>query len=183
MTNDPEALQELISALGEKLSESQKRIDEQDQQLSDSHSVIEELTEQVKLLKTLYFAKKSEKQRKSEREEQQYSLFDEAELVAKQEDSEVLKGSEAAEDITVKAYARKKGRKSIPEDFPREEIIHDIPEEDKICQCGCRLTKIGEVISEKLNIIPHKITVKRYICGRVIKTFTQKFGTLVFSEV
>ncbi|WP_373878992.1 IS66 family transposase zinc-finger binding domain-containing protein [Maridesulfovibrio hydrothermalis] len=51
----------------------------------------------------------------------------------------------------------------MPENFAREEIIHDIPAEEKICACGCRLTRIYEVISEKLDIVPQKITVKQHI--------------------
>jgi len=43
-----------------------------------------------------------------------------------------------------------------------EEII-DIPEEEKICACGAQMTKIGEETSEKLEIIPQSIFVKKTI--------------------
>jgi hypothetical protein len=31
----------------------------------------------------------------------------------------------------------------------RKEIVHDIPEEEKVCTCGDSLTKIGEEVSLK----------------------------------
>jgi transposase len=42
-------------------------------------------------------------------------------------------------------------------------VIHDLPEEEKVCACGCRLTKIDEEVSEKLDYIPAKLQVIRHI--------------------
>ena len=72
--------------------------------------------------------------------------------------------SDTEEAITVPAHSRKKkGRKKLDDSLPREEIIHDISEEDKKCACGCDLVKIGEEISEKLNVIPEQIYVEKHI--------------------
>ncbi|WP_239061113.1 IS66 family transposase zinc-finger binding domain-containing protein [Desulfovibrio sp. JC022] len=54
-------------------------------------------------------------------------------------------------------WITKNGRRPISEAYPRVEVVHDIPEEDNICPCGCALTRIGEEVSEKLDIIPQKI--------------------------
>jgi hypothetical protein len=35
----------------------------------------------------------------------------------------------------------------LPEDLPREEILVDIPEEQKHCECGAQLVRIGEQTS------------------------------------
>jgi len=71
---------------------------------------------------------------------------------------------EPTEEIKVSAHTKKKpGRKPIPDDLPREEIIHDIPEKEKVCDCGARLVRIGEEVSEQLEIIPAKIKVIRHI--------------------
>ena len=43
------------------------------------------------------------------------------------------------------------------------DVVHDIPEEEKVCACGCRLSRIGEEVSEKLDIVPQKIRVMRHI--------------------
>ena len=64
----------------------------------------------------------------------------------------------------VKSFVRKKkGRKAIDPNIPREEIIIDIPEEEKTCACGEELTKIGEETSEKLHIEPPRIFVVKTI--------------------
>lgn len=51
----------------------------------------------------------------------------------------------------------------MPEHLPRQEVLHDISEEEKVCACGCKLSRIGEEVSEKLDIIPAKIQVIRHI--------------------
>ncbi|MFI3272963.1 MAG: IS66 family transposase [Pseudomonadota bacterium] len=144
----------------------QKQIEEQAHMLEKRDEQIETLSEQVRLLKALEYARRSEKQRKLPSNELQLSLlFNEAEhgTPAEQESSEGQEPSEA-EVIEVPAHTRaKRGRKPLPENLPRVEIIHDIPEEDKICACGCQRKRIGEVASEKLSIIPQQIKVERHI--------------------
>lgn len=68
------------------------------------------------------------------------------------------------EHTEVKPYTRKKaGRKPLSDMLPREEVIHDIPEEEKICACGCELVRMGEDTSERLQIIPEQIYVIKHI--------------------
>jgi len=58
--------------------------------------------------------------------------------------------------VTVFEHTR---RRRLPENLPRVDVIHDILEEEKICSCGCQLSRIGEEVSKKLDIIPDKIRV------------------------
>ncbi len=51
----------------------------------------------------------------------------------------------------------------MPESLPRVEVVHDIDEEEKVCGCGAALERIGEEVSEKLDIIPAIIRVIRHI--------------------
>ena len=68
------------------------------------------------------------------------------------------------ETIVIGAHARKKrGRKALPKDLPRIDIIHDLSEEQKQCGCGQRKSCIGEEISEKLDYIPARLQVERHI--------------------
>jgi transposase len=84
-------------------------------------------------------------------------LFSEEELP----ESEKTDGDEAVE---VAAHRRKKrGRKPLSKFLPREEIVHDIPAEEKQCACGSELVKIGEEVSERLQVIPEQIYVERHI--------------------
>ena len=68
-----------------------------------------------------------------------------------------------AEELTeVKSYSRKKrGRKPIDSTVRRVDRIIDLPEEEKTCKCGARLTKIGEEVSEKVHIIPADVYAER----------------------
>lgn len=71
---------------------------------------------------------------------------------------------EVIEEVTVPMHKRKKaGRKPIDSSIPRHDIVHDIPEEDKKCACGCELSKVDEIVTEKLQIIPEKVYVERHI--------------------
>jgi len=129
--------------------------------IADKDGYIAQLEEQVRLLKALQYAAKSEKARPSQVEEQ-YSLFDEAELATMQAESP--EDAEETEATEIPAHTRrKKGRRPIAESYLRVEVVHDIPEQDKVCPCGCQLTRIGEEVSEKLDIIPQKIQVVRHI--------------------
>jgi transposase len=65
---------------------------------------------------------------------------------------------------TVASYKRKKpGRKPLNPNLPRKEVIIDIPECDKTCVCGKKLSRIGEETSEKLHIIPAQIYVEQTV--------------------
>lgn len=68
------------------------------------------------------------------------------------------------EQIDVAAHRKRKpGRKPLPQNLPRVDVVHDIPDEQKQCSCGARLSRIGEEVSEKLDIIPAVILVIKHI--------------------
>ena len=125
-------------------------------QIADHESYILQLEERIKLLQNVIFCSKSERYKPGPKEEQ-YTLFDEVEKIQAEEPKE-----EPA--IVVPAHKRKKpGRKPLPAELPREDEIHDLPEAEKVCVCGCALTRIGEEISEKLDVVPAKVKVKRIV--------------------
>jgi transposase len=66
--------------------------------------------------------------------------------------------------IIVAAHPRKKpGRKPIDPGIPRKIIVHDIDEADKICGCGHDLVKVGEEITERLQVIPEVVYVEQHV--------------------
>ena len=80
------------------------------------------------------------------------------------ETSEAEEETEREEFSEVKSYTRKKpGRKPLNPKLERKEIIVDIKENDKTCACGAKLTRIGEEVSEKLQIIPMQIYVEKIV--------------------
>lgn len=114
------------------------------------------LREQVRHLYDKLFGRKSEKNRSAE-ESPQLLLFDMPEP-----DPDL----DAADEETIevgKHTRKKKGRKPLPDNLPRVEILHDIEEHEKVCHCGAHLSKISEETSEKLDIIPAVIQVVRHI--------------------
>jgi len=111
------------------------------------------LREKIRHLEGLLYARKSE--RHTVDPSVQPSLFDEAEDVAEESPEP---------EVPVPAHTRRKrGRRPIPEELPREDVVHDLPDGEKVCACGCALTKIGEEVSEKLDVIPPRMRVLRHV--------------------
>jgi transposase len=116
---------------------------------------IEFLEERVRFLQRELFGRKSEK-RPLEPEGRQLELFNEAEVLTEKQAEE--------ETLVVPEHTRRRPkRKPLPKDLPRVEVIHDLDEEQKVCACGAHLSRIGEEVSEKLDIVPAKIQVIRNI--------------------
>ena len=119
-------------------------------------ALYEDLAAQYETLKRRFFGRSSEKQIGND----QPQLFDEP---AGEQPDDSASGSDE-ETTTVRPHTRTKGgRKPLPENIEREEVVLDIPEEDKHCGCGDDLVRIGEEVSEKLSIIPARFIVTRYI--------------------
>ena len=122
---------------------------------------IEALIEQLRLLNAQLYGRSSEKRPAEEiSPEQARLLFNEAEAIA--HSPEV---NSAPESVTIPAHSRKKsGRKPLPQDLPRIEIVHDLPEAQKQCSHdGTTLEVIGQEASEQLDYIPAKLRVIRHI--------------------
>jgi transposase len=114
------------------------------------------LEEQLRLFKNELFGRSSEK--RHEPHADQRPLFE--------GDNEDVAGEDPATDdtIVIGSHSRKKrGRKALPKDLPRIDIIHDLSEEQKQCGCGQLKSLIGEEISEKLDYIPARLQVERHI--------------------
>jgi transposase len=113
------------------------------------------LKEEISLLKHRLFGRKSEKLPVGSG---QLLLFNEAEAAEPEEQGT------AAETIAVPAHERRRGcRKPLPESLLRVEVVHDLTEEQKQCACGEQKSRIGEDVSEQLDIIPPKIQVIQHI--------------------
>ena len=100
----------------------------------------------------------------------QGELFNEAE--------ELVEEAADVEEETITYKRQKPKREKISADIPRERIIHDISDEDKICDC-CQHTlhQIGEDTNEKLEFIPAQVKVivsvrTKYTCKACEKNGT-----------
>lgn len=116
------------------------------------------LREQVEYLKHKLFGRKSEQLTEAER--RQLYLFNEAEVgVGESRDEE----PEAPIAVSAHARTKKRGRRPLPENLPRERVVYDIPEADKQCGCGQPKSVIGEEVSEKLDIEPARLKVRQEV--------------------
>jgi transposase len=55
------------------------------------------------------------------------------------------------------------GRRALPADLPRVEIVHDIPDAEKTCACGKKMISLPPEVSEQLDYVPSKLRVIRHI--------------------
>ena len=111
------------------------------------------LQEQIKSLQDKLFGRKSEK---TPRDDGQLSLFDIPQPTPSISDN--------CEEVTIAEHTRKKrGRKPLPDNLPRIEVIHDLSKEEKQCACGCLKSRIGQEVSEQLEYIPAEVRVIRNI--------------------
>jgi transposase len=117
---------------------------------------VSSLREQLNILIAKRFGPSSEKS-----DIRQLGLFNEAETAEPEQDDE----DEAEQPLTVPAHTRNKpGRKPLPDYIERVDVLHDLPEAEKVCpHDGTTLERIGEEISEQLDVIPAKVQVLRHI--------------------
>ncbi len=123
---------------------------------SEAAKMISILEEQVAFFKDKLYGRRSEKW--SETDLHQMRLFNEAEVGVEN----VIEISESA--VNVRSHGRRKaGRRALPEGLPRVEEIHDLQEQDKVCECGAQLSRFAEETSEQLDVIPAQVRVIRHI--------------------
>jgi len=122
LPNSPAALKEIVGGLRQENIELRARHNKE----------TDILLERISLLRAQLYGRKSEKII-PEDGPKPLPLFDMPEPVDKDD-------ADDADDakIHVPAHDRKKGgRKPLPKNLPRVEVIHDIDDADKVCACGC----------------------------------------------
>tara|TARA_B100000446_G_scaffold137525_1_gene129909 strand:- start:8234 stop:9733 length:1500 start_codon:yes stop_codon:yes gene_type:complete len=122
--------------------------------LASQNSYIQNLEEAVRQARHKQFGPSSEKVSTD-----QGQLFNEPEA-----DSDVVTSEVEETTSEVKSHTRKKKpRVSIPADYPREDILHDLPDSEKTCpHDGTALKHIGFDDHEQLDIIPAQVKVLRH---------------------
>jgi transposase len=174
LPDDPILLRKIIASL---YSEKQS-LESEKQSLESKKNHFEQqarhLQEQLNILIAKRFGRSSEKHDPRQLE---LGLFDEAELIESKDDTPP---DSPGQTTKVAAHERKKkGRKPFPDWLPRIEVLHDLPESEKVCGIdGSRLQEIGREKSEQLDFIPAKIQVLEHVrikygcphCRKGVKT-------------
>ncbi len=152
----PSELTKQITQLMREAGKKDQQIESKDKQIESKDQRIKLLEEMLRLQRQKQFGASSEKDGGG-----QGQLFNEAE-------DDVAADESSEETVTVPAHTRKKKKRvSIPADLPREDVIHDVPESEKICpHDGTELKHIGDETSEQLDIVPATIKVLRHVCRK-----------------
>jgi transposase len=132
--------------------------------LSSSEALIAHLKLAIeKLRRELYGTRSERKARLLDQMELQLE-----ELEASATEDELAAEQSAARTQTVKSFARKRpSRKPFPEHLPRERIVIAAPESCPCCG-SAKLSKLGEDVTETLEVIPRQ--------WKVIQTVREKFS-------
>lgn len=166
MDADPAALPDDIESLKVALLAERARADAAQSEAavaraeqSDAHALIVHLKLQIEKLKREIYGPRSE--RSARLLDQMELQLEELEATATEDELEAEKG--APKTTNVAAFSRKRrSRKPFPEHLPRERVI--VPGSTTCACCGGRrLSKLGEDITETLEVVPRQWKVIQHV--------------------
>jgi transposase len=168
MKTAPETLPDNIETLKNLLLSARELSDQKDAQIAQLKQQYQQILEQFRLAQQKQYGKSSEAST------DQLGLFNEAEQL----DEETASEERQQESIT---YTRNKPKRTpLPKDLPREVMVHDIDEADKVCDsCGNDLHKMGEDKSEQLEFIPAQVKVIEHVRPKYSCRYCEQQGTEV----
>ena len=153
---------EKLAIIESLFTEKNSKISEQESKILALEKEMNWLKEQFKLAQQRKFGRSSENSQTLQME------------IVFNEDGCITEPPEKEETEQI-SYTRRKtktrGRQLDTSKLPREQHIHDLSPEEKICSCGCQLKKIGEDTSEQIERIPEQVKViehirPKYACPR-----------------
>lgn len=153
-------LPDSVSDLLEIVENLHRKLENVEQKLEGAERENNRLHEMLRLLRTQKYGRRSERFG-VELENIQRLLF--ADLEANKAESEDKQPGQSEEIVVAEHTRKKSGRKPLPENLPRVDVIHDITDEEKQCACGSTMSRIGEETAEQLQIEPARLWVERHI--------------------
>lgn len=164
LPDDVVALKALLALATQRANEAEARLANAQARESATEAVIAHLKLQIAKLKREQYGASAERTRRL-LEQMELQLED---LEADAAEDNVIAEAAAAKATTVAAFERKRpSRKPFPDHLPRERVVIPAP-----CACpacgGERLSKLGEDVTETLEVIPRS--------WKVIQTVREKFS-------
>ncbi|WP_062342438.1 IS66 family transposase [Novosphingobium sp. CCH12-A3] len=164
LPDDVVALKALLAVATRRANEAEARLANAQARESATEAVIAHLKLQIAKLKREQYGASAERTRRL-LEQMELQLED---LEADAAEDNVIAEAAAAKATTVDAFERKRpARKPFPDHLPRERVVIPAP-----CACpacgGERLSKLGEDVTETLEVIPRS--------WKVIQTVREKFS-------
>lgn len=162
LPDDPEQLKQMLLEL-------QKLVAQKEDELATKDEQYQSLLERYNGEMAKKYGKSSEKFPGAD------ETFNEAEEILDEADNAILTDTLSTEKSPDKSKPK---RKPLPKDLPRKEIVVDLNENEKVCDC-CqgKLHKIGESRSEKLEFIPAHIQVIETVRPKYACKYCEQSGT------
>ncbi|MBI2739223.1 MAG: IS66 family transposase zinc-finger binding domain-containing protein [Rhodospirillales bacterium] len=148
LPDDIETLKAMLLAQREALASAEARAMAAETNARDQALLIEKLEQQIARLRHDRFGQSSERR----------ALLDQLELQLfelKEDRAQAEVATQAAETQAVQAFTRRKpARRPLPEHLPRERVVYPMP---AACPCcGGVLHKLGEDVTETLELVPRR---------------------------
>src|SRR5271157_3933721 len=142
--DDLPTCQERLRAVLARLHDLESQLRDLERQLEETCSTTEELQRSYSCLKEEYLGLKRlffgpRRERLPEAPGQQH-LFDADTPPAGPAEPD---DAEAAEDLPRHKRRKGHGRREIPDHLPRTEVLHDVPPDERVCDCGREKARIG----------------------------------------
>jgi transposase len=164
-----------IQQQAQELDRRQQLIQRKDRDIAWRDARIEKINLELARLKRWKFGAKSEAMTAQQRQMFQDTLLeDEADLQAQ---LAALQAALPKKTATPRQAPRRPRRQALPEHLRRVEHHHE--PEDTSCitpGCGQPMTRVGEDVSEKLDIVPAEFFVHRHIYGKWVCRCCQRQG-------
>lgn len=163
LPDDIEALKALLASATQPVDEAEAKLANAHARESATEAVIAHLKLQIAKLRREQYGASAERTRLLDQVELQLE-----DLAADAAEDDLAAEVAAEKTATVTAFERKRpARKPFPEHLPRERVIVPTP-----CSCptcgGSRLSKLGEDVTETLEVIPR--------VWKVVQTVREKFS-------
>lgn len=130
----------------------------------DQRFQMEYMRQEIALLKSRKFDRRSEQLDKQYPNLFNYDVFNEAEDEAKEVNEPIDVETGEAQIVTFEVKgSKKKNLINRSNKLQEVTVIHDLTDEEKICDCGSTMVKIGETVTYKLKYIPAKLVKEKHV--------------------
>jgi len=164
----PDSIEALQALVLSQQADQAEQAAKHEQVVSEYSEEISQLREYIRLLKSQRFGSSSERTLPD-----QMGLFNEAEAVCDAAGGEEQPPEDPSVEVPAHTRRKRGGRRPLPDYLPREEILHDLPEDQKLCgnDSSHRLVEISRDRLEQLVFIPASAKVlvhvrPSYACSR-----------------
>ncbi len=168
---NPEAMAAVAEQMRTRLAAQNKQIEQRDQQIAEQAQAIkfkdtkiERITFELARLKAYRFGAKTERMNAEQRHMFDEALAEDQASLEAQLQALQAQNAQRSPPPPQEKTKRKPRRQMLPDHLRRVEYRHE--PENTSCECGQAMVRIGEDVTEKLDIVPAEFFVHRHIRGK-----------------